>query len=74
MSLSMVDEMLIGERSIKIQMSEVFQELRPPESSYQVGIKVTKDNLIKDDVEVVQGASVTMKEDKRMGTSVPAPK
>jgi hypothetical protein len=34
MSLSMVDEMLIGERSIKIQMSEVFQELRPPESSY----------------------------------------
>jgi len=34
MSLSMVDEMLIGERSIQIQMSEVFQELRPPESSY----------------------------------------
>ena len=34
MSLSMVDEMLIKERSIQIQRSEVFQEPRPPESSY----------------------------------------
>lgn len=71
-SLSITDEMLVRERFVQIQRSEVFLEPRPYESSYQAIMDVAKDNLIEDDVEVVQIIGVTMEEDEQIGTFVPS--
>ncbi|KAH8486993.1 hypothetical protein H0E87_025832 [Populus deltoides] len=51
--LSIVDEILVGERSVQIQRTEV-QEPRTPKSSYWVEVEVVKDNFIEDDVEAMQ--------------------
>jgi hypothetical protein len=60
--LSMVDEILVGERSVQIQRTEV-QESRTPKSSYWAEVEVVKDNFIEDDVEAMQAGGVTMEED-----------
>lgn len=70
-SLSITDEMLVRERFVQIQRSEVFLEPRPYESSYQATMDVVKDNLIEDDVEVVQIIGVTMEEDEQIDIFVP---